>query len=369
MENIILFSVSVFSSIIGIVILIYFIRKTKIDSAQNIAIKDLERHLTDIVEGQLKEVRGSVDGTSRDMRNQITSFTEETTHLEESLKQIQTRVKDISKFQDIFKQPKLRGQWGEASLEHILAQYFPSELYQRQYKFSSGEQVDAIIKLPNKRILPIDAKFPSDNFQKMLEANSQQEKDNYKKTFINDVKFKIGDIASKYIMPSQGTTDFALMYIPAEAIYYEIITNLDKESNISNFAWSKKIILTSPNTIYLVLKTIEHWFQDTQISKEAYAILKKLNKIKEDGEHLSEDFRKLGMHLSNADSAYGNSQKRLSLLNNKIEKLIDIRKEDKITKPQDSTSNDKLSPKPQIDNKDSSFNTQHSSKIQDSSLK
>lgn len=341
MENIILYSVSITSLIIGFVILIYFIRKTKIDAEQNIAIKDLERHLTDLVTNQLKEVRGGVDRTSRDMRDQITSFTEETTHLEESLKQIQDKVKDISKFQEIFKQPKLRGQWGEASLEHILSQYFPSDLYQRQYKFASGEQVDAIIKLPNKRLLPIDAKFPSDNFQKMLEAKDETEKENYKKTFINDIKFKIGDIASKYIMPSQGTTDFALMYIPAEAIYYEILTELDQESNILDFAWSKKIILTSPNTIYLVLKTIEHWFQDTQISKEAYAILKKLNKIKEDSQQLSEDFRKLGVHLSNADSAYGNSQKRLSLLNDKIENLIDIKKEnkeDQETKIQDQAS-------------------------------
>ena len=349
-----LFSASIFSLLIGIVILIYFIRKTKIDSNQNIAIKDLERHLTDLMTNQLREVRGSVDGTSRDMRNQITSFTEETTHLEEALKQIQNKVQDISKFQDIFKQPKLRGQWGEASLEHILSQYFPPDLYQRQYKFPSGEQVDAIIRLPNKRLLPIDAKFPSDNFQKMLEANNNEEKENYKKIFINDIKFKIGDIASKYIIPSQGTTDFALMYIPAEAIYYEIITELDNESNILNFAWSKKIILTSPNTIYLVLRTIEHWFQDTQISKEAYAILKKLNKIKEDGQQLSEDFRKLGMHLSNADSAYGNSQKRLSLLNDKLNKLIDIRKEDQVIKSQNSSNptqrqegNEQSSPKSQ----------------------
>jgi len=324
MNDILIISTLIFVSAIGIIILLYLIRKTRVDLDQNSAIKDLERRLTDLMISQLKEVRGSVDGTSKDMKDQITSFTEETTHLEESLKQIEDKVKDISKFQEIFKQPKLRGEWGEASLEHILSQYFPPELYQRQYKFSSGEQVDAIIKLPNQKILPIDAKFPSDNFQKMLGATNQEEKENYKKTFIHDIKFKIEDIASKYIMPSQGTTDFALMYIPAEAIYYEIITNLDRESNILNFAWSKKIILTSPNTIYLVLKTIEHWFQDTQISREAHIILKKLNRIKEDGEQLSDDFRKLGIHLSNVNSAYESSQRRLSLLSDRIDKLIDI---------------------------------------------
>lgn len=263
-------------------------------------------------------------GQSKDMNEQIRSFTQEATRIREDLKQVQETVKDVSTFQDIFKSPKLRGQWGEASLEHILAQHFPAELFKIQYLFSSGEQVDVVLKLPNGRVLPIDAKFPSENFGKMVSATSETEKNFYKKTFLEDVKFKINDIAAKYILPSEGTVDFALMFIPAEAIYYEIISNIGKEVDLASFAWSKKIILTSPNTIYLALRTIEHWFKDTQVSKQTNEILKKLGKIHQDAQKLADDFRKLGSHLNNAKSAFDSSEKRLFMLDDKVEKLEEV---------------------------------------------
>ncbi|MDO8424764.1 MAG: DNA recombination protein RmuC, partial [bacterium] len=125
-------------------------------------------------------------------------------------------------------------------------------------------------------------------------------------------------------LPSEGTTDFALIYIPAEAVYYEIINNIGREVDVAGFAWSKKIILTSPNTIYLTLRTIEHWFRDTQISKQTQEILKKLGKVHQDASKLMEDFRKLGSHLKNASGAYEDSEKRLSLLDGRVEKLVEI---------------------------------------------
>lgn len=292
---------------------IFYLKKSQVDKSQSDSIKDLERRLTDLMLGQ-----------SKTMNDQIRSFTQEATKIREDLKQVQDSVKDVSTFQEIFKSPKLRGQWGEASLEHILSQHFPSELYQKQYLFSSGEQVDAILRLPNGKILPIDAKFPSENFEKMVSAASETERTLFKKSFVEDVKFKINDIAAKYILPSEGTVDFALMYIPAEAVYYEIINNIGKETDMASFAWSKKIILTSPNTIYLALRTIEHWFKDTQVSKQTSEILKKLGKIHQDGVKLMEDFRKLGGHIRNASSAYEDSEKRLSLLDEKVEKLVEI---------------------------------------------
>src|SRR4030042_6375419 len=103
------------------------------------------------------------------------------------------------------------------------------------------------------------------------------------------------------------------MYIPAEAIYYEIVNNMGRELDVAAFAWSKRIILTSPNTIYLTLRTIEHWFKDTQISRQTQEILKRLSRINQDSAKLMDDFRKLGGHIKNASSAYDNSEKRLSL--------------------------------------------------------
>jgi len=310
----------------------FLLRKSRIDEKQSGAIEDLKIRLAEMT-GILKEMRGSVDGTSRAMQDQMHSFTKEATQIREDLKQVQEVVKDVSSFQEIFKSPKLKGQWGEASLEHILSQHFPQELYKKQYLFSSGEQVDAILKLPDSRILPIDAKFPSENFEKMINTASETEKNFYKKTFLEDVKFKINDIASKYILPSEGTVDFALMYIPAEAIYYEIVNNIGREFDLANYAWSKKVILTSPNTIYLTLRTIEHWFRDTQISKQTQEILRKLSKVHQDSEKLMDNFRKLGSHLRNASAAYEDSDKRLLLLDDKVEKLIEIGETKKLEEP------------------------------------
>ncbi len=294
------------------------------DKNQTEAIVNLERSMRDLMTGQLKEIRDNVNGTSGEMNKQIRSFTQETVGIREDLKQLQTQVKEVSSFQEIFKSPKLRGEWGEASLEHILSQYFPKELYERQHLFSSGERVDCILRLPNGKILPIDSKFPQDNFVKMVGAENEVDKSNFRKAFIEDVKKKIQDINEKYILPGEGTTDFAMMYIPAEAIYYHIVNEIAKETDLTSFAWSKKIMLTSPNTIYLNLWAIEHWFRDTQVSRQTQKIIEKLGKIRQDAEKLMDDFRKLGSHLRNAVSAYDNSEKRLTLFDEKVEKLIEI---------------------------------------------
>lgn len=328
------FFISAFFVILALAgVAIYFIwmRKSRVDEKQSDAIRDLERHLTDLMIGQLKEIRDSHDDTSRAMNEQISSFTKEATQIREELKQVQERVKDVSSFQEIFKSPKLRGQWGEASLEHILSQHFPQELYKIQYLFSSGEQVDAVLKLPNGRVLPIDSKFPSENFSKMIEA-STAERDVFQKKFLDDVKGHVEKIASKYILPAESTVDFALMYIPAEAIYYEIVNNIGREFDVASYAWSKKVILTSPNTIYLTLRTIEHWFKDTQISRQTQEILKRLNKVHQDAGKLMQDFRKLGNHLRSAISSYDSSEKRLSFFSDKVDKLLETKETKKLKK-------------------------------------
>lgn len=307
----------------GLLLNSWFGRKSKseTDEKQTQHIQDLERRLTDLMNVQLKEIRGTVDGSSEAMMNQVRSFTKETTDLKNDLKGIQEKVGDISSFQEIFRSPKLRGQWGEASLEHILSQHFPAELYKTQYLFSSGQQVDAVLNLPNGKILPIDAKFSSENFEKMISAPAE-EKNIYRQKFLLDTKQRIKEITSKYILPSEGTVDYALMYIPAEAIYYEVLFNSGEE-DLAKYAWSQKVVLTSPNTIYITLKTIEHWFRDSQVSKRTQEILKRLDKINRDAKTLFDEFRKLGRHLKDASSAYERSEKRLSLFDEKVEKLIE----------------------------------------------
>ena len=312
------------------VLIFLLLKQSGIDKKQTDSIRDLERRITDLMIGQLKEMRETQNGLTQRMHDQISSFTKEATRIRDEIKQMQESVKEISSFQEIFKTPKLRGQWGEASLGYILSQYFPPELYKEQYLFSSGEQVDVVLKLPDGKLLPIDSKFPSENFTKMIESSRDEEKKFFQKRFIEDVKNRINEIATKYILPGEKTTDFALMYIPAEAIYYEIVNNVGKEYDLANYAWSKRVILTSPNTIYLTLRTIEHWFRDTKISRQTQEILKRLIKINQDALKLMESFRKLGVHLRNALSAYDLSERRLGMFSDKIERLLEIEEPKKL---------------------------------------
>jgi len=310
-----------FAVLNGFFLYFFVFRKKGTDEKQSSAILDLERRITDLMNNQLKEMRGTVDNNSRVMLKQVRSFTHETTELKKDLKQVHEKIQDVVSFQKIFKSPKLRGLWGEASLKHILAEFFPQELWQAQYSFSSRETVDAILKLPNGKLLPIDSKFSSDNFERMINAENEENRKNYQRIFLQDIKKRIDEVASKYILPSEGTTDIALMYIPAEAIYYEVMVRLRQE-NIPSYAWKKKVILISPNTFYLTLSTIMHWFRDTQISRKTQEILKRLERVHQDAGKLVNTFRKLGGHLRNAISSYEDSEKRVSLLGERVEKLI-----------------------------------------------
>ena len=314
----------VFALIAGGMIVAVFIltrKKGDLDQKQSESIRDLERRITDLMTNQLKEIRGSVDGTSKAMHQQISSFTKETVHIREEMKQVQEAMKGISSFQEFFRSPKIRGQWGEASLDHILSEYFSKDSYQTQYLFESGEQVDAVLKLPNKKLVPIDAKFSFENFRRIVESEDVKEKTLYRKKFIEDTKKRIDEIASKYILPSENTVNFAVMYIPAEAVYYEI--NMIKEVDVAGYARNKKVILTSPNTIFLALQAIDHWFKDVKISQQTQQILKRLTRIQIDGKKLMDTFRKLGSHLRNAMGSYDDSEKRLSMFDNRVENLLE----------------------------------------------
>ncbi len=315
-----------FLFVVALLIVVLFVRKANLD---------VERRITDIISRQLSEIRGSVDFTSRSMGDQISSFTRETMKIQEEMRAMQGAVKEISSFQEFFRSPKIRGQWGEATLDHILGEYFPKNLYTMQHAFPSGEKVDAVLKLPNKKLLPIDSKFPLENFRKMVDSEGE-EKSKFRGLFLNDAKEHIKKISEKYILPSEGTVDFAVMYIPAEAVYYEI--NMDRDSNIPEYARSRKVIFSSPNTFYLTLRAVEQWFRDTRITRHAQEIMKHITIVEKDSEKLAVEFRKLGAHLKNASSAYNNSKKRVELFGRRVGRIL---KEDKkITSP-DSDSGEK----------------------------
>lgn len=303
------------------------------------------RETIQMVSSELRKQRDSVERSSLAVHQQVQDFTKGITSLDENLKQVHDSVKTVSSFQKLFQSPKLRGRWGETSLEAVLAQFYPKDLYNLQYSFESGEVVDAVLKLPDSKLLPIDAKFPLENFEKMVEAEDDTSRDLFKKAFLADIKKEVDSISSKYILPSEGTVDMALMYIPAESIYYEVINSI-KEVDISSYARAKRLILVSPNTFYLTLSAIQHWFKDVQITKETKEIIKKMGRISVDGRKLGDEFRKLGKHLSDAKGSYDGSEKRLGLMLNRVENVMEMEEGEKDhtetpSEPVSSTSNPK----------------------------
>ncbi len=213
-----------------------------------------------------------------------------------------TLGKEVGSLQSIFQAPKLRGGLGELFLGDLLEQVLGPEHYELQFPFKSGERVDAIVKLAQGRV-PIDAKFPLENFRKYLAALSEPEKKNHRKEFYRDVRKHVDQIAEKYVVPDEGTMDFALMYIPAENIYYEIIIRDDSfgdATSISEYAQLKKVIPVSPNTLYVYLSSIARGLQGLKIESHAREILTNIQRMTGDLNKFDEEFHRVGTHLRNA---------------------------------------------------------------------
>lgn len=245
--------------------------------------------------------------------------------LQESNKRIYDIGKDISSLQELLKAPKLRGALGELFLGDLLGQILPKNHFTLQYGFKSGEKVDAVIHVKDKLLIPVDAKFPLENFKKMLEEKDENQAEKYRKSFIKDVKKRIDEIATKYILPDEGTLDFALMYVPAENIYYEmIIKDKQEDKSISAYAFLKKVIPVSPNTFFIYLQTILIGLKGFQVEKKASDILTALSRLRGDFEKFGTDFSLVGKHLGHASNSFDQSEKRLERFSNKLSGIESI---------------------------------------------
>ena len=238
--------------------------------------------------------------------------------LEATNTQILEVSKNISSLQELLRAPKFRGQMGETLLENLLAQVLPREHYQMQYRFKSSDAVDAVIRL-GERLVPVDAKFSLENFQKMLDSEEEQLKTAFRRKFIQDVKNRVDEIAAKYILPDENTYDFSLMYIPAENVYYETIIKED----LFSYCMSKKVIPVSPNTFYAYLQVICLGLKGLKIEENAKGILKNLSMLTIEINKFREDFDILGKHISGASSKYEESQRRLDRFQDRLTNIQD----------------------------------------------
>jgi DNA recombination protein RmuC len=221
--------------------------------------------------------------------------------------------RNMKELQEFLKSPKLRGNIGEQVLKDLITQIFPKNSFHLQYEFASGEKVDAAIRT-DAGILPIDAKFPMENFQKLSKAKTDEDAKTIRKDFIRDIKRHIDAIAKKYILPSEGTMDFALMYIPSESVFYEIV-NIDA---LTDYAREQRVYIVSPTTLYAHLQTILLSYEGHKIEEQSREILKLLHGLQIDYDKVDESLDILGKHLVNASNQYGNVNKSFLGLGQKL---------------------------------------------------
>ncbi|OGX16289.1 MAG: hypothetical protein A2166_03995 [Omnitrophica WOR_2 bacterium RBG_13_41_10] len=304
------------AAIITAGILIVVLLVFKISSQLNQQLNTLTQQFNE----RLKETTLALRDTHKTVGDRLDSATrvfgevqKSLGRLEESYKEISEISKDISSLQDLLRAPKFRGEVGETLLKKLLEDILPKENIQLQYRFKSGDIVDAVIVV-GKNLISIDAKFPLDNFRKATELHSEEERQGYYRTFTRDIKERIDEVAAKYILPDEGTFDFALMYVPAEAVYYHIA----KDDELASHARLKKVIFVSPNTFYAYLQAILYGLKGMNVQRNIQKILSELGGVQLDFKKFEEGFEVIGVHLGNAAKKYHEARTKLGQLNEKL---------------------------------------------------
>lgn len=273
------------------------------------------KNQSDTLHNQLKGQREAMNEQTKLIWQRLDNAQDVIRNVQTQLGGIQEFGKDIKDLSNVLKSPKLRGGLGEQFLYDVLANSLPQDLYKTQYKFKDGNICDAVI-LTSGGIIPIDAKFSMENFKLMLTCETEEDRDKARKAFFSDVKKRIDEISSKYILPEEGTVEQAVMYIPAENVYYEIILNFPQ---LEDYCRQKGVFVTSPNTFSSFLKVILAGYQKHQLQKHAGDILKALAGIKIEAEKFSDELCVLEKHVSNSYKSMDNVKAKYNRLFGKIE--------------------------------------------------
>lgn len=250
--------------------------------------------------------------------------------VQKSLGQVSEINRRIAEFQEALRAPKTRGEIGEKVMYDLLRQIIPSNFVNFQHEFRNGQKVDAVVKT-DSGIIPIDSKFPMENFKRLVKAESDEERKAATRDFSRDVKKHIDDIAKKYILPDEGTCDFAIMYINSESVAYEIVVN---HPELADYAHQKHVIVVSPQQFNHFLQVIYTTLQVQQINEQAQFVLSSLKGIKGDTEKFGEDFRVLVKHVSNAKSMAETATGSFDRLVGKIDSVQRLTQETKEITPE-----------------------------------
>ncbi len=297
----------------------------KDDSGAMLMLQNQINELNRTVDNKLGESAKAIQNQFGESAKIIRDVTERLTKLDETNRQVVNFADQLKSLQDILKNPKQRGILGEYYLETLLKNVLPAGSYQMQYEFKDGTIVDAVVFVKDK-IIPIDSKFSLENYNRLAEERDQVERDRLEKLFKSDLKNRIDETA-KYVKPSENTMEFAFMFIPHEAIYYDLLVaqvgavKVNTRDLIEYAFKDRHVIIVSPTSFLAYLQTVLQGLKALQIEESAKQIRKNVEDL---GRHLSsyeEYMKKLGGHLGTTVNAYNFASKELSKIDKDILKI------------------------------------------------
>ena len=312
--------------------LAWFVRRelvrSRVEASSHLSERnaDVDRRLVAVIETmdrRLGELDTKVDRRLENASQTTMKIHERLGKVDEATTQMLERAKDLARLEQALRPPKARGGFGELLLENLLRDRLPATAYQMQYTFSSGERVDAIVQVD--RTIPVDSKFPLDNYNRLVEAESDEERQLAERQFARDVKSHIDAIAGKYIRPDEGTYDFAFMYIPVEAVYYELACG--KTGALLSYAHERRVFPVSPTTFTAYLQVIALGLRGMQIEQHAHEVMGYVAELQREFGRFADDFDKIGTHLGHAQSKYHEAGKRLDRFETKLERAAEERGE------------------------------------------
>ena len=294
----------------------------------NRSLTSLQQTMGDRIERGQTTMQQAVGKQLTESAKLVADVTQRLTKLDETNRRVVDVAEELKTLQNILQNPKQRGGLGEYYLETVLANVLPPHIYETQYKFKDGEIVDAVIHVDGERIIPIDSKFSLENYNRLIEEKNKIAREALVKTFKTDVKKRI-DETSKYIRPSEGTLDYAFMFIPSEAIYYDLLVNNvgatgTNARDLIEYAFiDKKVIIVSPTTLLAYLQTVMQGLKSLQIESQAKDIQKRVGEL---GKHIAaheQYMQKLGNSLGTSIGHYNNAHKSLGRMDKDVMRIAD----------------------------------------------
>lgn len=277
------------------------------------SIENTNKALNDAMRGQTTDVSKLLQANTKQLNDRLDTAARVIGDLKQNLGEMSEVGKGIRSLQEFLQSPKLRGNIGEQVLQDMIGQTFPKNSFHLQYAFKSGMKVDAVLKT-DAGLLCVDSKFPMENFTKMHKGETEALRASAKRDFITDVKKHVTDISRKYILPEEGTMDFALMYIPSEGVYYEM-ANMEE---LMDYARRLRVYPVSPNTLYAHLQVLLLSFQGKDLEQKSRHVFQLLRAIQKDYGKVEENLGVLGKHINNAYNSMSNVSGSFSLLGQKL---------------------------------------------------